>query len=98
MVAVVVLTLPLAHLDSVKLLGTATGLLVSVLVVELVGVGCWGENVVWERGCKRNRATYSARCGVSRGELEKSVKEGKVVRVEEIAAREGGEKGAVGVV
>ncbi|XP_014561966.1 hypothetical protein COCVIDRAFT_85608 [Bipolaris victoriae FI3] len=97
-VAVVILTLPLAHLDSVRLVGTTTGLIVSVLGVELVGVGCWGENMVWERGCKRDRATYSAKCGVSRGELEKSVREGKVVKVEEIAAREGGEKGAVGVV
>jgi len=97
-VSVVILTLPLAHLDSLRLIATTTGLVVSVLVLELVGVACWGENFFWERGCKRGQATYSARCAVKREELEKSVREGTIVDVEEIARREGGEKGVVGVV
>jgi hypothetical protein len=97
-ISVVIIALPRAHLNSLQLVATTTGLIVSVLVVELVGVGCWGENVFWEKGCKRNRATYSARCAIKREELEKSVREGKVVNVEEIAAREGGEKGSVGAV
>lgn len=97
-VAVAILVLPKAHLDSLSLVATTTGLVVSVLVVELLGVGCWGENVLWEKGCKRKSATYSARCAVKREELEKSMKEGTVLNVEEIAAREAGEKGSVGVV
>jgi low temperature requirement protein LtrA len=97
-VSIVILTLPLAHLDSLRLIATTTGLVVSVLVLELVGVSCWGENFFWEKECKRDRATYSAQCAVKRDELEKSVREGTVVNVEEIAKREGGEKGVIGVV
>ena len=97
-VAIIILMLPLAHLNSLQLIATTTGLIISVLLVELVGVGCWGENVFWERGCKRDRATYSARCAIKREELERSVREGKVINVEEIASREGGETGSVGTV
>jgi low temperature requirement protein LtrA len=97
-VSIVILTLPLAHLDSLRLIATTTGLVVSVLVLELVGVSCWGENFFWEKECKRDRATYSAQCAVKREELEKSVREGTVVNVEEIAKREGGQKGVIGVV
>jgi hypothetical protein len=97
-VAIIIITLPLAHLDSLRLIATTTGLVVSVLVLDLVGVSCWGENFLWEKGCKRDRATYSARCAVKREELEKSVREGAVLDVEEIAKREAGEKGVVGVV
>jgi low temperature requirement protein LtrA len=97
-VSIVILTLPLAHLDSLRLIATTTGLVVSVLVLELVGVSCWGENFFWEKECKRDRATYSAQCAVKREELEKNVREGTVVNVEEIAKREGGEKGVIGVV
>jgi hypothetical protein len=97
-VSVVIITLPLAHLDSLRLVATTTGLVVCVLVLELVGMSCWGENLLWEKGCKRDHATYSARCAVKREELEKSVMEGTVLDVEEIAKRERGEKGVVGVV
>jgi hypothetical protein len=97
-VSIVIITLPLAHLDSLRLIATTTGLVVSVLVLELVGVSCWGENFFWDKGCKRDRATYSAKCAVKREELEKSVREGTVVDVEKIAKRESGEKGVVGVV
>ncbi|KAI4946479.1 hypothetical protein J4E91_007167 [Alternaria rosae] len=97
-VSTVIITLPLAHLDSLRLIATTTGLVVSVLMLELVGVACWGENFFWEKECKRDQATYSAKCAVKREELEKSFREGTVVDVEEIARREGGEKGVVGVV
>jgi hypothetical protein len=70
----------------------------SVLVLELVGVSCWGENFFWEKDCKRDRSTYSARCAVKREELEKNVRDGTVIDVEEIAKREVGEKGIIGVV
>lgn len=75
-----------------------TGLIVAVLVLELVGMSCWGENIFWETACKRDKATYSARCGVKKEELEKSMKDGTVLNVEEIARREGGEKGSVAAV
>jgi hypothetical protein len=97
-VSIVIITLPLAHLDSLQLIATTTGLVVSVLVLELVGVSCWGENFLWERECKRDQATYSAKCAIKREELERSAREGTVVDVEDIARREVGEKGVVGVV
>jgi hypothetical protein len=49
----------------------------------------------WEKGCTRGQATYSAKCGVKKEELEKSAREGTVLDIEEIAKRDGGEKGAV---
>lgn len=97
-VSIVIITLPLAHLNSLQLIATTTGLVVSVLVLELVGVSCWGENFLWEKECKRDQATYSAKCAIKREELEKSAREGTVVDVEDIARREVGEKGVVGVV
>lgn len=97
-VAVAIVCLPRAHLDSVGLVATTTGLLLCVLLLELVGSTCWGESFWWERNCARDRCSYSAKCGVQRAELEKSLKEGTVLNVEEIARRGGGEKGGVGAV
>ncbi|KAH8712175.1 bacterial low temperature requirement A protein-domain-containing protein [Phaeosphaeriaceae sp. PMI808] len=94
-ISVVIIVLPEAHLDSLQLVATTTGLIVAVLLLELVGSSCWGENMFWEKGCRRDKATYSAKCGVKKEELEKSVREGTVLDVEEIARRERGEKGGV---
>ncbi|KAF2028544.1 hypothetical protein EK21DRAFT_69518 [Setomelanomma holmii] len=95
LVAIIIITLPKAHMNSLQLIATTTGLVVSVLVLELVGSSCWGESVLWEKGCGRDKATYSAKCGVKKEELEKSAREGTVLNVEEIARREAGEKGGV---
>jgi hypothetical protein len=97
-VAVVILCLPLAHLNSVGLVASTTGLVLGVLLLELVGGTCWGESFWWERNCGRDKCSYSAKCGVRREELEKSLKEGTVLDVEEIARRDGGEKGGLGTV
>jgi hypothetical protein len=95
LVSIIIITLPKAHMNSLQLVASTTGLIVAVLTLELVGSSCWGENIFWEKGCGRDKATYSARCAVKKEELEKSLKEGTVLDVEEIARREGGEKGAV---
>jgi hypothetical protein len=95
LVSIIIITLPKAHMNSLQLVATTTGLVVSVLVLELVGSSCWGENMFWEKACGRDKATYSAKCGVKKEELEKSAREGTVLDVEEIARREGGEKGGV---
>ncbi|KAF1943360.1 hypothetical protein EJ02DRAFT_400738 [Clathrospora elynae] len=98
LISVIILTLPLAHFNSFQLIATTTGLVVCVLMLELVGMSCWGENFFWEKGCRRDRATYSARCGVTKEELGKSMKDGTVIDVEEIARRDGGEKGGVAAI
>jgi hypothetical protein len=82
-------------MNSLQLVATTTGLIIAVLIMELIGSSCWGENMFWERGCGRDKATYSARCAVKREELEKSLKDGTVLDVEEIAKRESGEKVAL---
>lgn len=97
-VAIVITCLPLAHLDSLGLVAATTGLVVSVLVLELVGSTCWNESLLWDRNCGRGQCSYSAKCSVGREELEKSVKDGTVLNVEEIAKRDGGEKGSVSAV
>ncbi|KAF2826183.1 hypothetical protein CC86DRAFT_25909 [Ophiobolus disseminans] len=95
LVSVIIITLPKAHMNSLQLVATTTGLIVAVLVLELVGSSCWGESMLWDKRCKRDKATYSAKCGVKKEELEKSVIDGTVLDVEEIAKRDGGEKGGV---
>jgi hypothetical protein len=91
--AIAIICLPVAELDSLDLVGTVTGLLGLMLLVELVGASCAGENVLWDTRCKRGRARYEARCGVRREELERKAREGEVVDVEEIAEREKEEPG-----
>ncbi len=95
-VSIAIICLPKAHFNSLQLIATTTGLIICVLVVELVGMSCWGENLFWEENCKRGRAGYEAKCGLKKEELEKSVKEGTVLNVEEIARRDGGGAGANG--
>lgn len=93
--AVVIMCLPLAHLSSLGLVATTTGLIVCVLALELVGSTCWGESFWRNKDCRRNKCDYSARCGVKKEELERSFKEGVVLNVEEIAKRDGGQKESV---
>lgn len=97
-VAVIIICLPLAKLNSLQLVATTTALTLCVLVLELVGSTCWGESFLWDRNCGRNQCSYSAKCKVRKGELEKSFKEGTTLNVEDIARRESGEKGSIGAV
>jgi hypothetical protein len=95
-VSVAIILLPLAHLNSLDLVGTTTGLVSAVLVVELFGASCVGENILWDRNCRRARARYDGECEVKREEMDRLAKEGKVVNVEELARRETGLKGVAG--
>lgn len=98
LISIVILLLPLAHLNSLELIATTTGLVVCVLGLELFGASCVGDNILWDRNCGRNKCRYDAKCSVGREELEKCKKEGGVLNVEEIAKGERGEKGCVGTV
>lgn len=98
LISVVIIVLPKAHLNSLQLIATTTGLVLCVLIMELIGSSCWGENLFWEKGCTRAKARYEAKCGVRKEELEKSVRDGTVLDVESIARRDGGEKGGVAAV
>lgn len=98
LVGIVIICLPLAHLNSLQLVATTTGLVLAVLLVELIGASCWGENILWDSNCRRNKARYDAKCSVRKEELAKSMKEGNVLDVEELARKEAGEKGVIGQV
>ena len=89
-VALVLICLPLTqHLDSLRLISTTTGLVVSVLLVDLYGSTCVSESF-WQdkRKCK-----YSAECRLRKKDLETAVKSGARVNVEELARQDLGEKG-----
>jgi len=87
-VCIILLCLPTAHsLNSLHLIATTTGLTIWVLTLELWGMSCWGESFFGEkRACK-----YTARCKISKKDLESAVKGGHVIKVEELKDR--GEKG-----
>lgn len=89
-VSIALALLPLAHdsLDSLQLVGTCCGLVVSVLILEIrgsasSGAAFWGISEFCTRKCG-----YSAKCAVSRKELEENIKTGKVVNVADLAKKE----------
>jgi len=93
-VAVVLICLPLAGnaLNSLELIATTTCLIVLVLAFDLVGETSIGERFWW---CRRQGrpCMYMARCHISKKDLEASVKSGEVIKVEEIAKKQGGNTG-----
>jgi hypothetical protein len=93
-VAIIFICLPLAHgLNSLELIATTTGLVWLVLIVELLGSTCIQDSF-WNN-CRRE-CQYSAKCRVTKKELEASMKNGTVINVEEIAKREKEESGGIG--
>jgi hypothetical protein len=84
-VALAILLLPLAHehLTSLKLVATTTGLVVSILIVDLAGLSCTGD-VFWGFNDKR-RCNYSANAKISKRELAEKIRNGGVVDVEDLA-------------
>ncbi len=87
-VCVVLICLPTTHaLNSLQLIATTTGLTIWVLTLELWGMSCWGESFFGEKKACR----YTARCKISKRELESAVKGGHVIQVEQLKER--GEKG-----
>jgi len=87
-VCVIFFCLPLAKgLDSLHLVSCTTGLVVWVLLLELWGCSSWEESFFGEkRACR-----YTARCKISKKDLESAVKGGTVINVQSLQDR--GEKG-----
>ena len=89
-VSIAILLLPLAKdsLDSLELVGTRCALVVSILILEICGsassgAAFWGLSDFCSRRC-----SYSAKCHVSKKELEENIRTGKVVNVEEMAKKQ----------
>ncbi|KAI9849406.1 MAG: hypothetical protein M1838_000149 [Thelocarpon superellum] len=89
-VAVILITLPLAtSLNSLQLISTTTGLLLSVLCTDIYGLSCIGHSF-FTGPCNN---MYLADCPVKRKELERAVLTGEVINVQSLADRVEGEKG-----
>jgi len=87
-VCIILFCLPLAHwLNSLQLVSITTGLIVWILLLELWGMSCPNETFFGEKKACR----YTARCKLSKKDLESAVKGGHVVKVQELISR--GEKG-----
>jgi hypothetical protein len=88
-VAIVILFLPLAEerLNSLQLVTTTTCLVLLVLFVELAGSACV-EDAFWGFNSGKRKCTYSAKCLLSKKELQANAKSGEIVNVEEIAKRD----------
>lgn len=88
-IAIVILLLPLAgeRLNSLNLVAITTCLVFSVLLAELAGSACT-THAFWGFGGEKRKCTYSARCHVSKKELESKVKSGEVLNVAEVAGRD----------
>ena len=87
-VSTVFFCLPTAHwLNSLNLIAITTCLVVYVLVIELWGSTCVGDSLFGEQ----KKCKYTARCKISKKDLESAVKGGHVIKVEEL--KDTGEKG-----
>ncbi len=87
-ICIILFCLPTAHfLNSLQLVSITTGLTIWVLLLELWGMSCCDESFFGEKtACK-----YTARCKISKKDLEAAVKGGHVINVEKLKDR--GEKG-----
>ncbi|KAL3427561.1 hypothetical protein PVAG01_01070 [Phlyctema vagabunda] len=87
-VCIILLCLPTAPwLNSLQLVSIVTGLIVWVLLLELWGASCPKESIFGgQRTCK-----YTAKCKMSRKDLETAAKSGTTIRVQDL--KEKGEKG-----
>jgi hypothetical protein len=85
LVSIVLILLPLArhHLNSLDLVAITSCLVVLVLIVELIGSACPGEN--WR--AKGKLCSYSAHAKMSKKDLQQKMLSGEVVNVEEVAKK-----------
>ncbi|KAI9647287.1 hypothetical protein NHQ30_003670 [Ciborinia camelliae] len=86
-VCIILICLPLARsLNSLQVISTVTGFVVWVLVLELWGMSCPDETFFGEE----KKCGYTAKCKVSRRDLEEKGKKGDLVNVMELGGGEGG--------
>jgi hypothetical protein len=67
------------------MIAISTGLVVYVLMLELWGMSCEGESFFGEKKACR----YTARCKISKKDLESAVKGGHVINVQELRGEKG---------
>jgi hypothetical protein len=89
-VCIILLLLPLAkHLNSLQLVSIVTGLLLWVLLLELWGVSCPEDKWFGKKG----KCNYTAKCRISKRDLESAAKGAGGIKVEDLKDR--GEKGGM---
>ncbi len=81
-VCIILFCLPTArHLNSLQLISITTGLTIWVLLVELFGCSSPDESFFGEK----KQCKYTARCKISKRDLESAVKGGHVIKVSELS-------------
>ena len=90
--AIILICLPLAadHLNSLQLVGTTTGIVVFVLMVDVYGSTSRNDSFWRDRG----KCRYSTRCALKRRELQEVMKRGERVEIRELVEGGRGEKAA----
>ena len=82
---IIMVLLPLAHhLNSLHLVSIMTGLILWVLLLELWGVSCPDDSFFGETG---NGCKYTAKCKLSKKELEEAAKSGNPIDVQELGRK-----------
>jgi low temperature requirement protein LtrA len=101
-VAIIIICLPLAHsLNSLHLISITTSLVVLVLVLDIFGNSCEGDKFFSGGFCEaqKKNCNYSAECRVDRKkkkEVERAMKKGEKVRLEDLMGTGGSAKGGGG--
>ena len=86
-VCIIMFCLPTAkYLNSLQLISITTGLVIYILMIELFGCSSPHESFFGEK----TQCKYTARCKISKKDLESAVKGGHVIKVSELTDR--GEK------
>lgn len=84
-ICIIFFALPTAKgLNSLQLVSVTTGLVIWVLLWELWGMSCPQESFFGEKKPCR----YTARCKISKKDLETAVKDGQVVSVSSLSEKE----------
>lgn len=98
-IAIIIICLPLAHsLNSLHLISITTSLVVLVLALDIFGNSCQGDKF-WSGGfceAQKKNCRYSAECKVDRRkrkEVEKAMKRGEEVRLEDLVGTDGNGNG-----
>ena len=91
-VAIAIVCLSLARgLNSLQLVGTTTGLVLFVLMVDLYGSTCMGDSF-WHG---RQNCKYLTECRLRRKDIEAAAKAGKTLNMKDVAGQQLGSKGVI---
>ena len=100
-VAIILVCLPLSHLNSLSLIGVTTSLFIAVLVLDIFGNTCPGERFFTGgyANCPDTRCKYTAKLKIGkkrRAELQKKLEDGEAVKLEDALRRNVSKSNSIG--